>query len=802
MKLIRKLAAAALLAALAIPASAVIAKRDVRTITQADGTTLSIRKVGDEFRHYTLTEDGKVLVENDGVFTYAKVSDDGRLVSTGVRAHDAAMRSEAENRIALSVDNIARQAARTPRKNAGMRSVAQTGMGLASNTFPVRGNVKAIVILVQYTDVKFKLSNPSQYFTDMLTKQGFSEYGGTGSALDFFTENSGGVFTPQFDVFGPITLSHNRAYYGKNDSYYQEDMHAEEMVIEACQQLDAAVNFADYDTNCDGLIDNIFVFYAGQGEASYGPSDSVWPHSWDIREVGNYKFDGVTLATYGCTNEWEYDRPDGVGTFIHEFSHVMGLPDLYDTAGSLTCTPGSWSALDYGPYNNEGCTPPNYGAYERNALGWADPIMITGPATIALPAISENVFALIPTSSNNEFFLLENRQQSGWDAYVPGHGMLIWHIDYSKPSVFTGNTVNNSRNHQYVDIEEANGSANSESTTTEAKYTFPGTTKKTSFTSSTTPALKDWSGRGIDLPVTDIAETQGIITFNVAGGAAVIETPVPNEAEVGEGYFVASWNSVEGATDYLLTVHAVMGGEGGQDNNDFGSGASVTLPAGWTATKSDGYSSTGNYGVASPSFKFGSDGVTLTSPLYEVPVTYISFWSKGQQADGSTLAVDGLVNGSWVSIATVTPRKQEVQEIEITEIPDNVMQLRMVYNKSKGNLAIDDILVKFGQPDVLLEDYNDMSTDGNTSWRVDKLIEDHTHYRFCVRATDGSYTTPYSAPSFVTVSKPSAIQFVEIDSTLAPATYYNLQGMPVANPASGQIVIRVSGDKAVKLRVP
>lgn len=803
MKSIRIVASAILLAAFAMPATAIIALRDVQTVTQPDGTTLNIRKVGDEFRHFTLTEDGAVLTMLDGYYTYARQDADGRLVSTGIKARNAEARTDAERAVITPVESISANVRLSPRSAVRSRAVAQSGLGLASNSFPVRGKVKSIVILVQYQDVKFTHPKPSQYFTDMLTKKGFNEYGGTGSALDFFSENSNGIFTPEFDVYGPITLKNKRAYYGGNDSYYDEDMHPEEMVIEACQQLNAMVNFADYDTNGDGLIDNIFVFYAGQGEASYGPAESVWPHSWDVRAVGMYRFDGVTLATYGCTNEWELSRPDGVGTFIHEFSHVMGLPDLYDTAGSLTCTPGSWSALDYGPYNNNGCTPPNYGAYERNALGWVDPMVITGPSTIALPPISENVFALIPTSSTNEFFLLENRQKNGWDAYVPGHGMLIWHIDCSKPSVFANNTVNNTRTHQYVDIEEANGTANSNSKSTEAGYPFPGTSKKTSFTSTTKPAMTDWSGRAIDLPLTDIAENNGIITFKVAGGAAPIETPVHNDVEVGQSHFVASWNPVDGATDYFLTVHAVMGDNGGEDTNDFGSGSSVTLPAGWTATKSEGYATSGNYGAASPSFKFGSNGVTLTSPRYESPINYISFWTKGQQADGSTLDVEGQVNGNWVKIATLTPVKTEVEEVELTDIPADVYQMRMVYNKSKGNLSLDDIVIRFGVPDVVLEHYNEMSTGGETSWRCDNLIEGHKEYRFSVRATDGTYTTGYSAPSYVTVEKPLAVGSISVDDCVSyPVVYYNLQGIRVDRPASGDILIRVQGTTTTKVRIP
>ena len=155
------------------------------------------------------------------------------------------------------------------------------------------------------------------------------------------------------------------SYYGEND-YRGDDSNPQKMAIEACQQLDATVDFSEYDRDNDGYIDNVYIFYAGRGEASGGSSSTVWPHSWEVSAVESqtYYFDNVILNRYACGNEWEGDKPDGVGTFIHEFSHVLGLPDLYSTSYSSAFTPGSWSAMDYGPYNNNGCTPPLYSVFE------------------------------------------------------------------------------------------------------------------------------------------------------------------------------------------------------------------------------------------------------------------------------------------------------------------------------------------------------------------------------------------------------------------------------------------------------
>ena len=188
------------------------------------------------------------------------------------------------------------------------------------------------MILVEYTDVKFHTAadgyktDAKDYFTRMLNEDGFNDFGGTGGAAEFYRFNSHGAFRPVFDVFGPVTLSHDMAYYGGNDSWWNgNDLRPEQMVIEACDMLDDEIDFSQYDRDGDGYVDNIFIFYAGRGESSGGSSDTVWPHAWNLASAGysNEVHDGVIVDRYGCSNEWESGRPDGVGTFVHEFSHMV-----------------------------------------------------------------------------------------------------------------------------------------------------------------------------------------------------------------------------------------------------------------------------------------------------------------------------------------------------------------------------------------------------------------------------------------------------------------------------------------------
>lgn len=532
---------------------AVPAKPGLISVRQADGTELQVRIVGDEHHHYYLTEDGYLLVNDNDTYYYSDVDDKGQLLRSQFVARPAAQRQPQEKAWLATIDKSQLAEKLSARAKSSQNRAPRRNVGLFETGFPSKGKQKGIVILVEYQDTKFSLDDPYDYFNRMLNEKGFNDYGGTGCATEYFETSSNGQFQPEFDLFGPITLSKNMKYYGGNDMY-GNDSNPEQMVIEACQQLDDIVDFSEYDRDNDGFIDNVFVFYAGRGEASGGMSSTVWPHSWNITEATSttYNFDGVQLDRYACSNEWEGSRPDGVGTFIHEFSHVLGLPDLYATSYTSAFTPGSWSVLDYGPYNNNGCTPPLYSIYERYSLEWIEPTVIDGPTNITLKEISANKGCIIKTENEDEFFLLENRQQKGWDKYIPGHGMLVWHVDFNQ-YIWNQNTVNNSASHQYVDLEEADGTQNEFSRDGDA---FPGAKQITSFTDDTKPSMRSWSGHRQELPITDIAENGGIITFKVANGLMAPEVVVAEEAtDVTPISFTANWQVAENATNYLISVY-------------------------------------------------------------------------------------------------------------------------------------------------------------------------------------------------------------------------------------------------------
>ncbi len=823
----------ALLLACAIPAGAVRAKKDPRIVTQPDGTQLTVRLVGDERAHYLLTTDGCPVKEENGAYYFADINENGETVSTKVIAADPSVRNAAQIKAAVRLDEsrlnsaLSSRSLRSPKKlkapgvAKASSTLPQAGLGRFTCNFPAQGDIKALVILVEYKDIKFTLKDPYNYFNDMLNKDGFSQYGGTGCAAEYFRLQSDNKFRPKFDVYGPVTLANNRAYYGGNNAN-DEDKAPEMMVVEAIKALDKDVTFSDYDMDKDGYVDNVFVFYAGQGEASGGPANSVWPHAWELSSAGqNLKVDGVTVDSYGCTNEYMDNRPDGVGTFIHEFSHVIGLPDLYDVYYTHTCTPDAWSVLDYGPYNNDGCTPPNYSAYELNAMGWLTPEPITEAENVTLGNLGDTrKFRMIATEKSNEFFLLENRQLKGWDKYLPGHGMLVWHIDYNR-NVFDNNEVNTNKNHMYVRLVKAsNVESHDEKVSVLQGWSWPGTTNKTSLTSSTKPALQSWAKKAIDLPITDIEESNGMISFLVDGGIPAIAAPVATQPkEVGSSWFVATWNAVDGAEDYLLTVKEKEEGTGTETYTcNMGSGKSLNLTDGWKSSSTDVYSTSGNYGLSSPSYKMGSNGVWLKTPDFASDITAVSFWSKGQNSDGSTLTITGtLADGKSVTIDEFTPQNNKGDITTINDIPSGVRSLTFTYNKVKGNLALDDVEVKVGGATIrILDGFDGVSTGVALSKHVGGLDINKT-YSYSVVAVSGNDKSRPSNEINVALIESTGVGSVVSASAVslsgrvltseAPVSIYDLSGSCLASGvtafdfnAPGVYIIRL-GESAHKLLV-
>ena len=511
-------------------------------ITQPDGTILTIRLHGDEFFNYKTTLDGYALVQNtEGILTYAQPDSNGNLKSTLIKASNIEKRSLTEKNLILNL---------TPtfnlRKLSSIRRSARLSKSVMSAaqqvSYPLIGTPKSLVILVNFSDKSFVTSNPKDAFNKLLNQKGYSANGGTGSATDYFHDSSTGVFNPQFDVVGPFTLPQSMAYYGKNDASGNDSL-PQQMVIDGCRLAAASgVEFSQYDTDKNGIVDNIFIYYAGYNEAEGGSANTIWPHRWALADLST-KFNGVSISDYACTSELRSNTGQnmcGIGTFCHEFGHVLGLPDYYSTNDASHHTLSEWNIMDYGPYLNSGRTPPSYSAFDRFYLKWLIPTELKAGGVYSLDTLTTSNKAYLITQYGNhnlnganpvpvEFFTLENRQKKGWDTYLPGHGMLITHIFYNNSNWYN-NTVNNEPAAMGVDIVEADGIALSEATKIDPTLSgdpFPGTSNVTSYI----PILRN--GTDIHKPLVKIQEINGIIQFHFASDIVLTQNLQPFSTVLG-----------------------------------------------------------------------------------------------------------------------------------------------------------------------------------------------------------------------------------------------------------------------------
>lgn len=451
------------LAMLLSPLLAVTAYPGAVLYEQTDGSNLSIRLHGDEFVNYVTTEDGYLLTDVGGTFEYASIESDGSLSTLRVKAHNSGKRTALELELFKNIfPNSISTADMTRFRAAKMISHQDVSEEQAPKS--LRGKQRALVILVEFPNKSFVTQNPLTQFTDLLNKNGYRDNGATGSAADYFEASTFGIFQPQFDVVGPYMLPQNYDYYGANIS--DSDGRSREMIKDACLAANDDVDFRVYDTDGNGTVENVFVYYAGYNEAEGGGANTIWPHRWSL--APKLTVDGVQIYSYACTSELRGNSGSnmcGIGTFVHEFSHVLGLTDLYATNNSLHRTLGAWDVMDRGVYNNLGRTPPSYSAYERFYLGYLTPQQLRRTQlTILEPLLTSNQAYLVAKSWHNmkpkepnpaQFYLLENRQRMGWDSVgLPGHGLLITRINYNS-TLWNSNSVNSNPSNMGVDIIEA-----------------------------------------------------------------------------------------------------------------------------------------------------------------------------------------------------------------------------------------------------------------------------------------------------------------------------------------------------------
>ena len=564
----------------AMTAGAVKMKPGINIIKQADGTTITVRAYGDEDLSYFLASDGTLLYQEGTNFYIAGVKADGTLYSTGVLAHEPSMRTIKEIS-AIKAQN-AKAFYNSMETQAKANKVRREPMTPDNSLLPSLGKHKIPVILVEFSDVEFSVENPKATFDkylngkELFNKETDPEMGQNYAGVaKYFKDMSFGKFEPEFEVYGPVNLGKPLATYGAGYSS-QENMGL--LLTDACTAVDDEVDFTQYDSNDDGNIDLIYIIYAGFSQSIAGNStDCIHPKSGYLSLAKS--FDGMDVKRYGVNNELNGTPADqangpiinGIGLFCHEFSHCMGLPDLYPKSGSIAeaCINQNmdyWSLMDAGEYTANGYRPTAYTAWERERLGWMEIGTLTGPSNVELKSLDEGGAAFRiyndKDETGHEYYIVENVQNNGWNKNLFGNGLMVTHVDYlSSQFSLGGCKVNNTEGHPRMHVMAADGTFVPEyflGSTIEDSYItflkehnadlvakyggqvfsiedykaeaagdlFPGTSNATSLTDDSQP-MKAWTynGETMGKPITDITNDteKGIVSFKFMGGGEPVD---------------------------------------------------------------------------------------------------------------------------------------------------------------------------------------------------------------------------------------------------------------------------------------
>ncbi|MDD7303841.1 MAG: M6 family metalloprotease domain-containing protein [Bacteroidaceae bacterium] len=785
MKRFFSLAAAIMMAASLF---AVPAKRITRTFTLADGKQITATLAGDEHGHYWKGTNGiRYELKSDGT-------------------------------LSPIVDSVARKARAQKRIQAKNTRRAQRIQKMRKSK-ALSGNKKGLVILVNFTDTKFTFAQSN--LKDAFSKEGYKNEVpgigtlGIGSVRDYFLAQSYNKLDIDFNVVGPVNLSKSMASYGADNGGKGEDADAAGMVVEAIDLVDSQVNFKDYDWDGDGEVEQVYVIYAGYGQAQGAPANTIWPHEWDLESAkkGPLTRDGVKINTYACSNELmgsglndkddfrdANGKPvlDGIGTACHEFSHCLGFPDSYDTEDKdgVNYGMGSWDLMCSGSYNGMSYIPAGYNSYQRKEAGWLTPTELTTFTEVsALPALSSQAQAYIIYNQKNrdEYYLLENRQAEDWDSELEAAGMLVLHLDYDA-DVWMQNEVNNTETRQRMTIIPADGKASEDS---EGEDTWPQT-GKTELTNTSSPAAilynENSDGRMfLNFPIRDIKQNEdGTISF-VAGNKN-IATPVALDAtNVTPTSFTANWQQAEGATKYRVVVtekndNPVITTIINEDFNklkadkdgstDLASQLdSYTTMPGWTGTKVyvgalGTKIGTGKVAgeLATPSFKTtGNTSVTITAA---------SWVNSSGDADGGTLTVS--IAGK--TIGEIPLDKDLATRTFYFEGDGSEMKIEMKATKRAYIAAVK--VEKGGNKTV------EQIVEG-TSATFTELDATKT-YTYVVYALEGSYSSP--ASNIIIVGQTNAIHGIEAQGK--GSALYDLNGRRISGrPAQGLYIL--NGKKVV-----
>lgn len=516
---------------------------------QSDNTQLTVSLRGDERVNWGKTiDDYTIMRAKNGDWVYAIPNDNGGMQPSTMIAHNPNQRTAEENAFLINLDKelfYSQEQISYLKQlwviNNDFQERTKTAIG-SDTTQSVMETYKLVVVLMSYSNYAFTTNK--QEIENLFNQVGFSSNGHQGSVHDFFTACSFGKLNVEATVVGPYTTANELAYYGENYSG-GGDMRARELIMEAVDSADYEVDFSQYTNGSGNYVSCVYVIYAGFAESSGGGANTIWPHRSSVYPP--IMKDGVNIYDYACSSEkngTEYSpQPLVIGTICHEFSHVLGLPDFYDTNyeedGSFSHH-DSWDLMCSGNYNNGGKCPPIWNAYQRATRNYTTIEELTTEGNITLqPLITDNVAYKLSFSAN-EYFILENRQQIFWDKYLPGHGMLIFHVNKNAPG-WTNHCINCNPNNPGFDLEEANGAYSYSSSNP-----FPGTANKSEFSDTSNPSSQSFSGTSLNRPIMNITENTNTKNINFVYGQTNLNRP---------SVLTANVDAIEDTVKVNLTVN-------------------------------------------------------------------------------------------------------------------------------------------------------------------------------------------------------------------------------------------------------
>ena len=378
-------------------------------------------------------------------------------LSATVKPRHRIARQQAEQTVAEPADNVVAQAP--------LRVGSQANAPLKA-----QGSPNIPVLLVQFSDLRFTsgldegvecttqadIDAVNDFYHKFCNGDGVNDYytagGSRGAISEYFRDQSDEQFTPHFTVYGPVTLDKSYKYYGE-DSGSSKDIHINDFYAEAIKKIqEKGIDWQNFDNDGNGNVDMVFFIYAGEGQNGVSESDEeaaylIWPKEWPTGST----IGGVRYGSYACCNEIYNGRADGIGVFVHELSHALGLPDFYDY-NYILYGMDYWDIMDSGCYCRNGYVPCGYSTYEKDFMGWKKLITLNTdePQHLTLTPVSlgGDGYKIVNPANQNEYYVIENRQNKRWDAYISRgtssqlyHGMLVTHVDFSA-SAWNGNRVN------------------------------------------------------------------------------------------------------------------------------------------------------------------------------------------------------------------------------------------------------------------------------------------------------------------------------------------------------------------------